>query len=106
MTMQQVKNINKTDKHIHNHLLDNDILTASQSGFIKRDSAVNPLINITNDFGKAITYTQKKCLADNRTAKYEASVEPAPFGPTNFKNSEDDMTDRQPFCNIIVDWWD
>jgi hypothetical protein len=46
-------------------------------------------------FGKAITYTQKKCLADNRTAKYEASVEPAPFGPTNFKNSEDDMTDRQ-----------
>ena len=41
-------------KHIHNHLLDNDILTASQSGFIKRDSAVNPLINITNDFGKAL----------------------------------------------------
>ena len=32
-------------------------------------------------FGKAITYikkkTQKKCLADNRTAKYEASVGPA-----------------------------
>ena len=30
---------------------------------------------------------QKKCLAYNRTAKYEASVGPAPFGPTNFKNS-------------------
>jgi hypothetical protein len=29
-------------------------------------------------FGKAITYkTNKKCLADNRTAKYEASVGPA-----------------------------
>ena len=25
-----------------------------QSGFIKRDSAVNQLINITNDFGKAL----------------------------------------------------
>jgi hypothetical protein len=41
-------------KYIHNHLLDNDILTASQSGFINRDSAVNQLINITNDFGKAL----------------------------------------------------
>ena len=41
-------------KHIHNHLLDNDILTASQSGFIKRDYAVNQLINITKDFGKAL----------------------------------------------------
>ena len=30
-------------------------------------------------FGKAITYIKKtkKCLADNRTAKYEASVRPA-----------------------------
>jgi hypothetical protein len=41
-------------KYIHDHLLDNDILTASQSGFIKRDYAVNQLINITNDFGKAL----------------------------------------------------
>jgi hypothetical protein len=39
-------------KYIHNHLLDNDILTASQSGFIKRDP--HQLINITNDFGKAL----------------------------------------------------
>ena len=40
-------------------------------------------------FGKAITYkTKHKCLADNRTAKNEVSVGPAPFGPTNFKNSE------------------
>ena len=29
-------------------------------------------------FGKAITYKKTtKCLADNRTAKYEASVRPA-----------------------------
>jgi hypothetical protein len=26
--------------------------------------------------GKAITYNKKKCLADNRTAKYEASGGP------------------------------
>ena len=40
-------------------------------------------------FGKAITYkTNKKCLADNRTAKYEPSVGPAENLPlTNFKNS-------------------
>jgi hypothetical protein len=30
------------------------ILTTCQSGFTKRDSAVNQLINITNDFGKAL----------------------------------------------------
>ena len=41
-------------KHIHNNLLDSDILTARQSGFIKGVSAVNQLINITNDFGKAL----------------------------------------------------
>ena len=40
---------------------------------------------------KPITYkTTNKCLADNRTAKYEACRtcrKSAPFGPTNFKNS-------------------
>jgi hypothetical protein len=43
-------------KHIHNHLLDNDILTTCtcQSGFTKGDSAVDQLINITNNFGKAL----------------------------------------------------
>ena len=41
-------------KHIHNHLLDNDILTSKQSGFTKGDSAVNQLVNITNEFGKAL----------------------------------------------------
>jgi hypothetical protein len=29
-------------------------LTTCQSGFTKGDSAVNQLINITNDFGKAL----------------------------------------------------
>jgi hypothetical protein len=41
-------------KHIYNNLLDNDILTARQSGFIKGVSAVNQLINITNNFEKAL----------------------------------------------------
>ena len=41
-----------------------------------------------NIFNCGLTYkTNKKCLAYNRTAKYEASVGPAPFGPKNFKNS-------------------
>ena len=39
-------------QHIHSHLLDNNIITTCQFGFIKGDSAVNQLINITNDFGK------------------------------------------------------
>ena len=39
-------------KYIHNHLLDNDILTTCQSGFTK--FTVNQLINITNDFGKSL----------------------------------------------------
>ena len=30
------------------------MLTTCQSGFTKGDSAVNQLINITNDFGKAL----------------------------------------------------
>ena len=36
-------------------------------------------------FGKAITYkTTTKCLTDNRTAKYEASVGPAENLPLRF----------------------
>ena len=41
-------------KHIHNHLLDNDILTTCQFGFTKGDSAVLQLTNRKNDFGKAL----------------------------------------------------
>ena len=41
-------------KHVYNHLLQNDILTRNQSGFTKGDSAVNQLVNISNEFGKAL----------------------------------------------------
>ena len=40
-------------KHVYNHLLQNHILTRNQSGFTKGDSAVNQLVNISNEFGKA-----------------------------------------------------
>jgi hypothetical protein len=40
--------------HVYNHLLQNDILTRNQSGFTKGDSAVNQLVNISNEFGKAL----------------------------------------------------
>jgi hypothetical protein len=41
-------------RHVHNHLLQNDILTRNQSGFTKGDPAVNQLVNISNEFGKAL----------------------------------------------------
>jgi hypothetical protein len=41
-------------KHIHNYLLKNNIIINNQSGFTKGDSAIYQLINITNDFGKAL----------------------------------------------------
>ena len=41
-------------KHVYNHLLQNDILTRNQSGFTKDDSTVNQLVNISNEFGKAL----------------------------------------------------
>ena len=41
-------------KHIHNYLLENNIIINNQSGFTKVDSAIYQLINITNDFGKAV----------------------------------------------------
>ena len=41
-------------KHVYNHLMRNNILTKNQSGFTRGDSAVNQLINISNDFGKAL----------------------------------------------------
>ena len=47
-------------------------------------------------FGKAITYkTTKKCLADNRTAKYEASVGPA----ENLSPRSDEF---QNLCNTTI----
>ena len=41
-------------KHIHNYLVENSIITSHQSGFTPGDSAINQLINITNEFGKAL----------------------------------------------------
>jgi hypothetical protein len=39
---------------IRYHLLQNDILTRNQSGFAKGDSAVNLLVNISNEFGNVL----------------------------------------------------
>ena len=41
-------------KHVHNFLLNNHIITPNQSGFTKGDSAINQLVSITNDFGRAL----------------------------------------------------
>jgi hypothetical protein len=41
-------------KHIHNYLLENNIIINNQSGFTKGDSAIYQLINIINEFGKAL----------------------------------------------------
>ena len=38
-------------KHIHNYLLENNIIINNPSGFTKGDSAI---INIINEFGKAL----------------------------------------------------
>jgi hypothetical protein len=41
-------------KYIHNYLLANCIITPPQSGFTRGDSAINQLLFITNEFGKAL----------------------------------------------------
>ncbi|CAC5394081.1 unnamed protein product [Mytilus coruscus] len=41
-------------KHVYNHLKQNKFLSNNQSGFTRGDSAVNQLVNISNDFGKAL----------------------------------------------------
>ena len=41
-------------KYIHNYLLANCIITPLQSGFTRGDSAINQLLFITNEFGKAL----------------------------------------------------
>ena len=41
-------------KYIHNYLLANCIITPHQSGFTRGDSAINQLLFITNEFGKAL----------------------------------------------------
>jgi hypothetical protein len=41
-------------KHIYNFLLENRIISSNQSGFTPDDSAINQLLYITNEFGKAL----------------------------------------------------
>ena len=41
-------------KYVHNYLLANCIITPHQSGFSRGDSAINQLLFITNEFGKAL----------------------------------------------------
>ena len=43
-------------KHIHNHLLDNDILTEFQSGFTPGDSTINQLTYLYNTFCQALDH--------------------------------------------------
>ena len=41
-------------KRLYNYLRSNEIKACNQSGFTPGDSAVNQLISITNEFGKAL----------------------------------------------------
>ena len=41
-------------KHINNYLLNHNIITHCQSGFTKGDSAINQLVDITNNIEKAL----------------------------------------------------
>ena len=41
-------------KHVYNFLLKNSIITPHQSGFTPGDSAINQLLSLTNEFGKAL----------------------------------------------------
>ena len=50
------------DKYVHNFLLLNNIITCNHSGFAFGDSAINQLVNISNDFGRALTVGKKSEL--------------------------------------------
>ena len=41
-------------KHIYNFLLEKRIISSNQSGFTPGDYAINQLLYITNEFGKAL----------------------------------------------------
>jgi hypothetical protein len=41
-------------KYVYNFLLPNNIITSNQSGFTFGDSAINQLVNVSNDFGRAL----------------------------------------------------
>ena len=40
--------------HVYNFLLKNSIITPHQSGFTPGDSAINQLLSLANEFGKAV----------------------------------------------------
>jgi hypothetical protein len=42
------------ERCVFKHILENNIIINNQSGFTKGDSAIYQLINITDDFGKAL----------------------------------------------------
>ena len=41
-------------KHVHNHLMDNEVITPFQSGFTRDDSTVNQLVGIYNTLCQAL----------------------------------------------------
>ena len=41
-------------KYFYNCLLKNSIITSHQSGFTPGDTAINQLLSLTNEFGKAL----------------------------------------------------
>ena len=49
------------DKYVHNFLLLNNTITSNQSGFAFGDSAINQLVNISNDFGRALGTDHLTC---------------------------------------------
>ena len=50
-----LSNLDKVfERHLFNHLRDNNILTSFQSGFIPRDSTTNQLIFLYNTFCQAL----------------------------------------------------
>ena len=48
-------------KHVHNHLVDNQIITPFQSGFTRGDSTVNQLADIYNTFCQALNEGKEVC---------------------------------------------
>ena len=49
-------------KHVHNYLLQNNIITCFQSGFTAGDSSVNHLLNCTTPFARPWTTAKKSVL--------------------------------------------
>ena len=44
----------RIQKHVHNYLLYNNIITCFQSGFTAWDSSINQLVELYNTFGQAL----------------------------------------------------